>query len=167
MRFLKQNLLLIIIIIFPLFAPAQERFQAEKAVGYIQQLCQPEFEARKTGLPGARKAAEWIGSQFKAWGLQPGGDNGTFIQEYPMLVTTQKKTAQLILKNGLFGPVAYQDENDFHLYFNSGSGKTTAEVVFVGFGISAPEKGWDDYLGIDVRGKIAFIYRGTPGDGQD
>ncbi|MDZ7375644.1 MAG: M28 family peptidase, partial [candidate division KSB1 bacterium] len=63
--------------------------------------------------------------------------------------------------------ITYQDENDFHLYFNSGSGKVTAEVIFVGFGISEPQKGWDDYAGIDVAGKIVLIYRGTPSDGQD
>jgi hypothetical protein len=148
-------------------ALAQDRFNGKQAAGYIEQLCKPEFEGRKTGLPGARKAAEWIGSQFQSWGLQPGGDNGTFIQEYPMIVTHQKKTAQLKLKNGTFGPITYQDENDFHLYFNSGSGKVTAEVVFIGFGISEPQKGWDDYIGVDVTGKIAFTYRGTPGDGQD
>lgn len=146
---------------------AQDQFDKENAVNYIRMLCQPQFEARKTGLPGARKAAEWIASQFQTWGLQPGGDHGSFIQQFPMIVTNQKKVAQLKLKNGTFGPITYQDENDFHLYFNSGSGKVTAEVVFVGFGISEPQKSWDDYADVDVAGKIAFIYRGTPGDGQD
>lgn len=146
---------------------AQEKFSSKHAHDYIRQLCQPQFEARKTGLPGARKAAEWIASQFQSWGLQPGGDHGGFIQQFPMIVTNQKRVAQLKLKNGAFGPITYQDENDFHLYFNSGSGKVTAEVVFVGFGISEPQKGWDDYAGMEVAGKIAFIYRGTPGDGQD
>ncbi len=146
---------------------AQEKFSGEQAHHYIRQLCQPEFEARKTGLPGARKAVEWIGLQFKTWGLKPGGDSGSFLQKFPMIVTDQKKDAKIKLKNGMLGPVTYQDENDFHLYFNSGSGKITAEVIFVGFGISEPQKGRDDYAGIDVKGKIAFIYRGTPGDGQD
>lgn len=161
--------LLVFILLLGLFTQpsAQEKFTGENAFNYIQQFCRPEYEARKTGLPGARKAAEWIAEQFQSWGLQPGGDNGTFIQEYPMIVTNQQKTALLKLNNGVFGPISYQEENDFHLYFNSGSGKVTAEVIFVGFGISAPEKGWDDYFGIDVRDKIALIYRGTPDDGQD
>ncbi len=148
-------------------ASAQDKFDGEKAFSYIRTLCQPQFDARKTGLPGARKAAEWIASQFQSWGLQPGGDNGTFIQHYPMIVTQQRKPAQLKLKTGPFAPITYQDENDFHLYFNSGSGKVTSEVVFVGFGISEPQKGRDDYAGIDVAGKIILIYRGTPSDGQD
>ncbi|MCI0495392.1 M28 family peptidase, partial [candidate division KSB1 bacterium] len=163
----KMILALAVVLGLSVLAFGQERFNGKQAAGYIEHLCKPEFEGRKTGLPGARKAADWIGSQFKAWGLLPGGDNGTFIQEYPMLVTHQKKTAQLKLNNGMFGPITYQDENDFHLYFNSGSGKVKAEVIFVGFGISEPQKGWDDYLGVDVTGKIALIYRGTPADGQD
>jgi len=149
------------------FAETQERFDGDRALSYIQMLCQPEFEARKTGLPGGRKAAAWIASQFQSWRLQPGGGNGSFLQEFPMLVTQQTKVAKLKLKNGLFGSVAYQDGNDFNLYFNSGSGKLTAEVVFVGCGICAPEKGWDDYSGVDVHGKIVLISRSTPEDGQD
>ncbi len=159
------TLIVIIGLFFDLFA--QDKFSSDNARDYINQLCQPQFQARKTGLPGARKAAEWIASQFQSWGLQPGGENGTFIQRYPMIITHQRKPAQLQLKTGPFAPITYQDENDFHLYFNSGSGKVTAEVVFVGFGISAPEKGWDDYAGIDLTGKIVLIYRGTPSDGQD
>lgn len=158
-------LFLFFLVIFSAFA--QEQFNDKNASDYIEHLCQPQFGARKTGLPGARKAAEWIASQFQSWGLQPGGDNSTFIQHYPMIVTQQRKPAQLKLKTGPFAPITYQDENDFHLYFNSGSGKVTSEVVFVGFGISAPGKGRDDYAGIDVAGKIVLIYRGTPSDGQD
>jgi hypothetical protein len=164
----QKNIFVLIIISCLVFSlSAQEKFNSDNAFNYIQQLCKPEFEARKTGLPGARKAAEWIGSQFQSWGLQPGGDNGAFIQEYPMIVTKQKKTAALKLKNGLFGSVVYQEGNDFTVYFNSGSGKINTEVVFVGFGISNPQKGWDDYHGIEVKGKIALIYRGTPKDGND
>ncbi len=167
MVFQQRIYVLIIFEALTAFASAQELFNGEKAVNYIQHLCQPEFTARKTGLPGARKANQWIGFQFKTWGLESCGNSGLFLQEFPMIVTDQKKAARLKLKNGMFGPVTYQDENDFHLYFNSGSGKITAEVVFVGFGISESQKGWDDYAGIDVKGKIAFIYRGTPSDGLD
>jgi hypothetical protein len=148
-------------------ASSQEPFSGTEAFQYIETLCRPEFEGRKTGLDGARKAAEWIASRFQEWNLDPAGGMGSFIQEYPMIVTHQIKKSKLQLKNGLFGPVRYQQGNDFTVYFNSGSGKVTAEVVFVGYGISEPEKDWDDYAGIDVSGKIILIYRGLPQDGKN
>jgi hypothetical protein len=146
---------------------AQDGFDGHKALSYVEELCRPKFSGRKTGLPGARQAARWIGEQYQSWGLEPGGDNKSYIQEFPMLVTDQKKRAQFKLLNGSFGSVEYQEGVDFVVYFNSGSGRVTAEVVFVGYGICEPEKGWDDYAGVDVTGKLVLIYRGVPQDERD
>ena len=159
------------IVVFLAVAPwaafPQETFQGTRAMENVRDLCRPEFQGRKTGLPGARKAAEWIADRFQDWGLKPLDLKGSYIQEYPMIVTDQAKTARMELKNGMFGPVTYQEGNDFTVYFNSGSGRVTAEVVFAGFGISEPSKGRDDYQGIDVEGKVVLIYRGMPQDGKD
>jgi len=167
MRFHKCLFFLILFVGLMLTVSAQERFSGDRAYENIKTLCKPEFEGRKTGLVSARAAAEWIASQFKEWGLEPGGDDGSYIQEFPMLVTRQMKPSHLELENGLFGPVPYQEGNDYAVYFNSGSGLVEAEVVFAGFGISEPEKGWDDYAGIDVQGKIVLIYRGLPEGKED
>ncbi len=148
-------------------AGSQERFNGANAFNSIKQLCRPEYKGRKTGLPEAHQASLWIAEQFKSWGLQPLGDNGGYLQEFPMLVTEQKGKAKLKLHNSSFGALEYVDGLDFVPYCNSGSGNVTAEVVFVGYGISAPEKGWDDYNGVDVKAKIVVIERGTPDDGQD
>ena len=145
----------------------QERFSGERALETIQELCRPAYAGRMAGLDGARKAAAWIGSQFALWGLESGGEDGSYFQMFPMLVTEQKKPARMRLENGLFGPVFYQEGNDFTVYFNSGSGKVTAGVVFVGYGISATEKGWDDYAEVDAKGKIVLIYQDRPQDGKD
>ncbi|MBN2414866.1 M28 family peptidase [bacterium] len=149
-----------------LTASSSAQFSGTAAHDYIKKLCEPEFRGRKTGEPGSREAALWIAERFQEWGLRPGGDAG-FIQEFPMLVTVQKETAELTLENGLFGRAVYTDGNDFVLYFNSGSGRGRADVVFAGFGISEPRKGRDDYAAIDARGKAVLIYRNTPKDGQD
>jgi len=164
-----KKLLLIGILILGLTTAliAQAKFSSENAYQYIEELSKPEFGGRKTGLTPARKAAEWIASKFEEWGLEPGGDNGTFIQEYPMLVTQQKRMAKLELKNGAFGLVKYRENNDFTLSFNSGSSKGTAEVIFIGYGLLAPDKGWDDYADVDVMGKIILLTRGRPDDGKD
>lgn len=145
----------------------QERFSASRAFSSIESLCQPEFAGRMTGQPGGRKAAGWIAAQFYAWGLRPIGDDGSFLQLFPMLATSQTRRATVTLKNGAFGTVVYQEGNDFTVYINSGSAKVTAEVVFAGYGICEPDKGWDDFTGIDVRGKIMLIYRGLPSGKSD
>ncbi len=160
---------LIIFILMLFLSPVicAQDFSGEKAVHYIETLCGGAFRGRHTGQKGAREAAEWIGGQFKKWGLMPGGDNGSYLQPFPMLVTRQVEPARIILNNSLFGRIEYHEGNDYVLYFNSGSGTVEADVVFAGFGISEPDKGWDDYADIDVKGKIVLIHRGIPADGQD
>jgi hypothetical protein len=157
-----RRVFILIVICLTSVVLAQEKFSGEKSFSYIEKLCRHEFRGRKTGLKGAREAAIWIAGQFESWGMKPGGDNNSFLQDFQFIVTRQNKVAKMKLKNGLFGSVTYQEGNDFIVYFNSGSGRVTSEVVFAGFGISEPEKDWDDYAGIDVRGKIVMIYRGQP-----
>ncbi len=169
---MKKNLYIFSLILSILVADrplvqAQERFSASRAFSYIESLCRPEFAGRMTGQPGGRKAAEWIAAQFSAWGLQPAGDDESFLQLFPMLASSQTRRATMTLKNGAFGTVAYQEGNDFTVYINSGSAKVAAEVVFAGYGICEPDKGWDDFAGIDVRGKIMLIYRGLPSGKSD
>lgn len=142
-------------------------FSGANALVFVVELCKPEYGGRFTGYPGATRAAEWIGGQFQSWGLAPAGDDRGWLQFYPMIVTEQLERAKLTLKNGAFGPVEYQEGNDFTVYMNSGSGKVTAQVLFAGFGISEPAMGWDDYAGLDAAGKIVLIQRGLPADGQD
>ncbi len=148
-------------------AQAPDKFSGERALGYVAELCKPEFGGRFTGQPGATRAAEWIGSEFARWGLTPAGDDDGWLQRYPMIVTEQLDRAKLRLTNGAFGPVDYQEGNDFTVYMNSGSGRITTEVLFAGFGISEPAMGRDDYAGIDARARIVLIYRGLPADDQD
>lgn len=142
-------------------------FDGARALSYIQELCQPGYAGRYTGTVAATRAAEWIGSRFAAWGLTPAGDDRDWLQFYPMIVTKQLERAQLILRDGEYGAVVYQEGNDFTVYMNSGSGQVTAPVLFIGFGISEPALGRDDYAGIDARGKILLIYRGLPAGDQD
>ncbi|MBN2354657.1 M20/M25/M40 family metallo-hydrolase [candidate division KSB1 bacterium] len=146
---------------------AQDRFSGERALGYVEALCKPEYKGRRTGTAEARHAAEWIAAQFKSWGLQPGGDGNTFIQRFPMIVTRQTAKSEMRLLDGAFGPVQYIEGVDFTVYMNSGSGDYTTEVVFAGYGICEPDMGRDDYAGVDVTGKIILLYRGLPKDDRN
>ncbi len=142
-------------------------FSGANALGTVQELCRPVYAGRLTGTAEATRAAEWIGSRLAGWGLTPAGDDRGWLQIYPMIVTQQLERAQMDLLKGEYGPVSYQEGNDFTVYLNSGSGKVTAPVLFVGFGISEPALGRDDYAGVDARGKILLIYRGLPAGDQD
>ncbi|HPI73051.1 MAG TPA: M28 family peptidase [bacterium] len=149
------------------FTAAQDAFDGSAAFSYVEELCLPKYKGRKTGTTEARNAALWISNQLKSWGLTPMGDENGYLQIFPMLVTEQKKKAKLKLLNSSYGAIEYRENVDFIPYQNSGSAELSAEVVFIGYGISEPSMGWDDYAGMDVKGKIVLIQRGVPQNGQD
>lgn len=141
-------------------------FDGERAWRADSVLCDPIFEGRRSGSRGGRAAEEWIASRFAEAGLRAGSREGTFFQDVPVIGTREKK-ARIEILDGPFGKIPLVHGEDFNLLLTPGSGKLTAEAVIVGYGIDAPEKGRDDYEGVDLRGKIAVILRGRPEDGQD
>ncbi len=144
----------------------QVKFDSISAWNFNKILTSEKFQGRKSGTPGGEKASEWIAEKFKEFGLKPFGDNGTYFQNFKILAT-QDKVTKLTLLNGRKGKTKYQLGDDFTILTNSGSGKIKAKVVFVGYGISAPEKGRDDYQNVDVKGKIALILAGAPENEQE
>ncbi len=136
-------------------------FSGEGAKAYVDTLCGEQFGGRKSGDPEAHRAELWAAAKFAEFGLSPGGADG-YLQSFPILCNREER-AELELINGYHGRKIYQNGEDFHLITNSGSGKIEAEVVFVGYGISESARGRDDFIGIDLRGKIALIYKAVPG----
>ena len=132
----------------------------------VKILTSPDTEGRLSGHRGYDKAAKWAASQFKKWGLKPVyGER--FLQPFELSYNEMRETEfSLIL------PPRSKDEapriaemkiyKDFCPTLYSGFGEVEAEVVFVGFGLTVPELGWDDYRGMDVKGKIVATLRGTP-----
>ena len=124
----------------------------------VRTLASDEFEGRAPSTPGEDKTVAYLIEKFKAAGLQP-GNNGSWTQDVPTVEITAQNSAGLAVTGGrqtmLFAP-----GKDFV----AGSYRVTpqtdirdAELVFVGYGINAPELGWNDYAGIDMKGKIAVI----------
>jgi hypothetical protein len=133
---------------------------------WIEKLCSPEFNGRLTGTPEFVASAEWVAGNLKEWGIRPAGDNGDYFQwfDFPYTVVNDigSLTLNILQTDGstIFKRYSYPDE-----YFpgmNSGTGEITSEVVFVGYGVSAPELNYDDYKGIDVKGKIVLVNRDVP-----
>jgi hypothetical protein len=144
---------------------------ASEAYDIVKTLASPEFAGRLTGHPGYTAAAQWAARKFEAWGLKPISGKDRYLQPYPSPYTVIDKAAMtILLPDGKPDPAkgqAYKEmklalEKDFLPLLYSDSGDRTAETVFAGWGISAPEIGYDDYAGLDVKGKFVVCFRGTP-----
>lgn len=135
-------------------------------IDYITKLTSEEFDGRLSGSPGYIKSAEWVASKFKEWGIKPAGDNGSYLQYFDNPYTKVLDTGSVSYNfkdkmNNLFEKL-YCFPEEYYPGQNSGRGTIEGELVYVGFGITAPEHGYDDYAGIDVKGKILVLESGLP-----
>ena len=128
---------------------------------YVHELCKEEYNGRLAGTGEYMKCAYWCAELLSGFGLEPAGDAGSYLQHFRM-PTTDLLDCQLRRQEG-DKRVEYTFPRDFYPGLNSDSGRVKdAEVVYVGYGITAPEYNYDDYKGVDVKGKIVIIERGIP-----
>ena len=131
-------------------------FNAQKAMEYVQDLASDQMLGRKSGQKGGVLGEEYIASRLKEWGVEPGGENGTYFHHFrfnhvdlesgPSLeIESKEKKRNFWYKDG------------WRVWRYSGSGNFKSEIIFVGYGIHAPEKGYDDFADLDLKGKIAFL----------
>lgn len=121
------------------------------------------FEGRAPGSAGEEKTIAFLTERFKAAGLQP-GNKGSWVQEVPLVEITGKDFAPLSIA-GKGAPLSFTYGKDWvgATYREESETKIDAsELVFVGYGINAPEKGWNDYAGLDVKGKTVVILVNDP-----
>src|ERR1700680_3447888 len=137
---------------------------AEKIRAHVKFLSSDLLEGRGMGQRGSDIAAEYIATQFALDGLKPAGDQGTYFQEVPMVsVTTFPDTTFLLVpKNG--EPLQLKNLDDFVIHNETQTevADIDAPIVFVGYGITAPEYKWDDYKGVDLKGKVALLFVNEP-----
>ncbi len=132
---------------------------------YVKELASDKYWGRLTGTKGYNQSAEWVISHFKKWGLLPAGDNNTFLQAFPNPYTLVFENCYVCMNIPVNGDTVrkyYRYEEEFIPGSTSGSGEVTAEVVYVGYGITAPELDFDEYQGMDVKGKIVLMEREAP-----
>jgi Zn-dependent M28 family amino/carboxypeptidase len=124
------------------------------------------LEGRGPGTRGDALATSYIAAQFEALGLQPAGDDGTFFQKVSLLgiSTNPDQSALSFVKNGAapIGPLKFRDEFVGGNQSQLENVSLDSEVVFVGHGVVAPEYQWDDYKGVDVRGKTLVMLVDDP-----
>ncbi len=137
----------------------------ERLRQYDKTLASDAFEGRAPGQPGGEKAARYIADAFKSAGLEPAGDNGTFMQKVPLVgVKTNgaETTFELVPKDGAAMDLTFGTDYVTNNQMHTDVADIDAPIVFVGHGIVAPEFGWDDYKGADVRGKVALVVVNEP-----
>ena len=142
-----------------------------EAYDIVKTLARPEYGGRLTGDKGYTAAAQWAAKKLAAWGLKPVSAKDGYLQPYPSPFTIiDKAEMTVLLPEGPADPAkapAYKEmklvpEKDFLPLLYSASADRTAETVFAGWAISAPELGYDDYAGLDIKGKFVLCFRGTP-----
>jgi Zn-dependent M28 family amino/carboxypeptidase len=127
-------------------------------------LASDKFQGRAPGTPGEAKTIPYLIAQFKAAGLEPGGDNGGWTQAVPM-IRTQLKSPMTLSVEQAGQTIALKDPDDLYLGTVRPVDRlkiANAPMVFVGYGVTAPERGWDDFKGADLKGKVAVMLVNDP-----
>src|SRR5262245_61184898 len=137
--------------------PVQE-LSADRYQRHVSLLASDDFKGRGNGTPELERAAEYIASQFRSYGLQPEGDNGSYFQKFE--ITVQREFGG---KNSLqISGTSRQRDKDFVTMPISSTGSYEGPVVFAGYGMTSDRLKWDDYAGLDVKGKAVLVFRHDP-----
>jgi Zn-dependent M28 family amino/carboxypeptidase len=130
----------------------------------VKALASDPFQGRAPGTPGEAVTLDYLIGRFKALGLAPGGEAGSWTQDVPLVHTLMGAPTELRI-NGLGAPVIPERGRDITLATARPVDAVDirkAPMVFVGYGVSAPERGWDDFKGADLHGKIAVFLINDP-----
>src|ERR1700678_1762768 len=143
---------------------AMETINPEHIRWHVRFLSHDLLEGRGTGQRGGDIAAEYIATQFAEYGLKPAGENGSYLQKVPLVgITTLPETQfTLIPKEGPAVNLKPLDEYVAYDQTQQAQSDVDAEIVYVGYGIEAPEYNWDDYKGVEVRGKVLLMLVNEP-----
>ena len=141
---------------------AMQAIRPEAIRSHMRFLSDDLLEGRRTATRGYDIAARYVAARFEELGLEPGGKDGSWYQPVPMLqMTTLPEECSMTLLRGR-KKVKLEYGDDFLGRASTEEASVTAPVVFAGFGVTAPELGYDDYAGLDVKGKVVAILMGSP-----
>jgi len=144
-------------------AAQQVHISGEKIDAHIKYLASDELEGRGVGTRGEKLATEYIASQLQAEGARPAGDNGTYFQAVPLIGSATEPSATLTISgHDIHDQLTFANDFVGTAFSQKAGNDFDAEAVFVGHGISAPEFGWDDYKGVDVKGKVLVYFTNEP-----
>ncbi|WP_288757701.1 M28 family peptidase [uncultured Brevundimonas sp.] len=147
-------------------AAAAQDFSAQRLSDEIRVISADDFQGRKPGTEGEEKTLAFLQAQYEAMGLQPGGPDGQWRQRIELRRYTPAQGAAALSLTGADGqayPLVLGTDAIVRAATNDGRADVSdAALVFAGFGVTAPERGWDDYGDVDVRGKVVVVVEGEP-----
>lgn len=148
--------------ILSVLKPALDSVQGDEILAHLKKLSSDEFEGRGPATRGETLTVNYLTDQFKRSGLKPGNPDGTFVQKVPMVGFLSQPKID-VESGGKNVPLNFQDDfvHDYPALRSWVSTKNSG-VVFAGYGIVAPEYGWDDYKDADVRNKLVIVLSGEP-----
>jgi Zn-dependent M28 family amino/carboxypeptidase len=148
----------------PAAIAAFQKIDGERIRAHVRFLSHDLLEGRGTGQRGGDIAAEYIATQFALEGLKPAGDNGTYMQKVPMVgITTEPETTfSFVPAKGSARDLKLLSEYVATDETQQPESTINADIVYVGYGIEAPEYQWDDYKGVDVKGKVLLMLLNEP-----
>lgn len=144
---------------------ALHSISSHKLFDYVKEMASEKYEGRLTGTEEYNTCARWAASLFEEWSISSAGDQNSYFQAFPNPYTLVFRGSEAYLHIPFDGAVIkkhYRYEDEFIPGSTSGSGEVTAEVVYVGYGITAPELDYDEYRSVDVKGKIVLMEREVP-----
>ena len=162
---MRRGLALTILVILGLVVPGARADgpslpSAAWLLDQVRALAADDMDGRQAGSAGAHRAADFIARGFRDAGLRPGGDGGTFLQTFTVPAGLKLGTPTTLAFAG--EPARLTLGTDFAPLAVSESGAVTGDVVFIGYGITAPDLNYDDYAGLDVRDKIVLALTREP-----
>src|SRR5579871_6289807 len=139
------------------------QISGERMRAHVKFLSDDLLEGRGVGTRGGELAAKYIAAQFALIGAKPAGDNNTFFQPVPMVgVTTEPNSTLSAESRGKKASFRFLDDFVGINETQQPTDQFDAEAIFVGHGISAPEFQWDDFKGVDVKGKVLILFTNEP-----
>jgi len=150
----------------PAAIAAMQAIKPENIEAHVRFLSHDLLEGRGTGQRGGDLAAEYMATQFALYGLKPSGDRGTYMQKVPLVGITPAADTRFTLVPSKGQPMELKLLDDYVAYDQTQqpASDIDAEIVYVGYGITAPEYNWDDYKGVDVKGKVLLMLVNQPSD---
>ena len=143
---------------------ASSHFDGSSWWGYVKVLAADDMEGRETGSAALRRAEAYVVQQLQANGLEPAGADG-FYQPiaFESRQIVESASSLALLKEKQVEPLSFRDDAFFSTRVDLGS-SVEAPLAFAGYGLSVPEKNYDDLAGLDLKGKVAVIISGAPAD---
>jgi Zn-dependent M28 family amino/carboxypeptidase len=139
------------------------KIDAAQVLGHIKTLASDEFEGRKPGTAGEERTVQYLTAEFQKLGLKPGNTDGTYVQKVPLVGITGTEAKPLVVSGKGGATFKWRDEVvAWTKHVADGASIENSDLVFVGYGVAAPEYDWDDFKGVDLKGKTLVMLVNDP-----